>query len=741
MAMKRKRIKLKYKKERVLFCDVLPYELPFIFTNRYFYRFLVKNQIRLENDKLYWGSNIEKGALALLAFLFNTSVEQMKRDGNSDFSSKNIHKLKRIPFVYKILHKPNKFRELTVINPVNQIQMVDFYDKYRSLMMYYTNLDRFSLRHPGKVACFFYYKDRLHHTLLGRKTDKLELFFNEYENLRTYFSYKKYNNIYKFYEDYRYQRAEKKFEHLLKFDIQSCFDSIYTHSIAWATGGGRDYYKENFKGSDNSFASTWDKLMELMNYNETNGIVIGPEFSRIFAEVILQHVDVRVETELRILGFKANKDFECYRYVDDYFFYYNDNTVVERAMVLFANVLKEFKLSISSEKTTEFNRPFVTDITRAKIQIDELVNNYLKFHQDDIIQEAEEEDIDNSTETEDVVIIEPIDLQRIQSALSDRGYLQHKADDFNTKFKAIIKSCSVESKDVVNYTLARIDSKMVTALKKFDQSFKVLSKAMIDENFADKHHDCLITKIKKERMLCRYLLSLLDSVFFLYAGNKRVNTTLKVISILNDIIIMLDNHYIDNKREVKRFSDFIRDNVYKKLQDEISLVFQTSDLDENAQLETMYFLIILRRLKNKYHLSALELEKYIGVVKNDGKIKRYPKLNALSIIILLYYIGNEGRYNGIKKDCMEYVKGKFDSISEAVRPIKTELVILTLDLLACPYISNEDKKSICDIMNISDEDMKSILRYFKCNRYMFTKWDGVDITKELNAKISQEVYS
>lgn len=37
--------------------------------------------------------------------------------------------------------------------------------------------------------------------------------------------------IYKFYEDYRYQNAEKRFEHLHKFDIQSCFDSIYTHSI------------------------------------------------------------------------------------------------------------------------------------------------------------------------------------------------------------------------------------------------------------------------------------------------------------------------------------------------------------------------------------------------------------------------------------------------------------------------------------------------------------------------------
>ena len=42
---RRKKIKLQYKKERVVFSDILPYELPIIFSNRYFYRFLVNNKI------------------------------------------------------------------------------------------------------------------------------------------------------------------------------------------------------------------------------------------------------------------------------------------------------------------------------------------------------------------------------------------------------------------------------------------------------------------------------------------------------------------------------------------------------------------------------------------------------------------------------------------------------------------------------------------------------------------------
>lgn len=52
MALRRKKIKLRYKAERVLFSDVLPYELPVIFSNRYFYRFLLENGVKFKDGKL-----------------------------------------------------------------------------------------------------------------------------------------------------------------------------------------------------------------------------------------------------------------------------------------------------------------------------------------------------------------------------------------------------------------------------------------------------------------------------------------------------------------------------------------------------------------------------------------------------------------------------------------------------------------------------------------------------------------
>ena len=155
------------------------------------------------------------------------------------------------PFQFNIAHKPNKNRTLSVIHPFNQLQVVNFYDKYKDSIIYLCNQSNYSLRKPYKVAQYFYYRDRLHSSLLGKKSDKVEMFFSEYESLKSYFSYREYSNIHKFYEDYRYQRAEKKFRHMLKMDLQSCFDSIYTHTITWAVSGGADQIKvlPGYKGS------------------------------------------------------------------------------------------------------------------------------------------------------------------------------------------------------------------------------------------------------------------------------------------------------------------------------------------------------------------------------------------------------------------------------------------------------------------------------------------------------------
>ena len=738
--MKRRKVRLKYKKERVLLSDVLPYELPLIFTNRYFYRFLMKNGVHVDGEKITWNKNVSDGALCILALILGEKVSKMKEDGSVPCEAKSLSKhYQTIPFSYRILHKPTKSRELSVIHPRNQILMVDFYDKYKNLMLYYCSLDRFSLRYPNKVACYFYYQDKPHKTLNGRKTDSLELFLNEYENLRTFFSYKRYNNIYKFYEDYRYQRAEKKFSHLLKFDIQGCFDSIYTHSITWATGGGKDVYKASFCGDDKAFGSKWDKQMQLMNYNETNGIVIGPEFSRIFAEMILQHVDTSVANSLKKEKYEFERDYVCCRYVDDYFFFYNDEACCKKAIELFDEKLREFKLSISAEKTCEFSRPFITDITRAKIRIDELIDRELQYHSiESLIKDSIDEEADIDGEESEIL---EIDDSHLKAAIENKDRLHLDSRKFNQAFKAILVECNVEAKDVINYTLSRVGNKLDHNIKKFDENFKVLSRALGCMECTTKRLDVQEAKHEKETMMALFMEELLDVVFFLYASNKRVNSTLKVINILNLIVIHMDNGYLIKGENVVKYGDNTRDIVFKKIQDELSLVLKTTSVEPKTQLETLYFLILNKQMRSKYRFSEVELAKYLQ------RFTENESLNALSIVILLYYYGNEKRYSNLRSDLLRTIKKRIKDSSVEYKKKSAEFCILTLDLLACPFLTDFEKWEIACLMDIEkqngidEQKFKLMQNYMKMQKYVFTKWTKIDITKELIAKISQEVYA
>lgn len=747
---RRRKIRLRYKKERVVFSDVLPYELPIIFSNRYFYRFLIKYGVYAQRGKdgdfvARWRADIPEGVRSILAVLF--------QENYSNRSSETECKLDRatIPFVYGIRHKPSKARRLAIMHPTDQIKVVEFYDKYKDAIIYLCSKSSFSIRRPQKVASYFFYKDRLHHILLGKKMDSVEMFFNEYENLKTFFSYKDYTNVYKFYEHYRYQRAEKKFSHLLRLDIQACFESIYTHSIEWAINGGVDSYKDTFQRKDGSIGAVWDSLMQGMNYQETNGIIIGPEFSRLFAEVILQYVDQRVEQELLKLGYRHKVDYECYRYVDDYFFFYNNEEVKGKVVCLLEDFLKEFKLSLNQEKMHEMERPFITNITRAKLEIDLLIQEYIRLHQDATASRdpmsSEEEDTDDVADT--TVSEQPedflgrVDADKVKKSLESKVFFKLRATDFNAKFKAICEGNGVASKDVANYTIACIASRIAKSLTAFDRIYKPLAFAKADKlsnsSVCDEELERKLQRM--EKMLSSYLYEAIDVLFFIYSGNKRVNTSLKVFQALNHIIVYLDSHYQVGKKKdgkfVVRFSEYAREFVFKKIHDEVALLFSYDPIDSRLQLETLYFLIILRSMNRKYRLSSSELSKYLGL----GGSAPFRELNAIALIVLLYYMGNNTEFIDLKKELIKGVKTKYKSTPEIRRRKMAEFAILTLDLATCPFLKRGDKLEFLKRMGLGKDQAEQACSLLEKQKFMFTKWTGVNVTKELSAKISQEVYS
>lgn len=725
---KRKKIKLSYSKERVLFSDVLPYECPIIFSNRYLYRFLAKYLWVGEEqkvDNITWNvlkqskRRDEKDANAFAALLFgcyekDKKIEILQHRPNALF----------YPYQFNIAHKTNKTRTLSIIHPYNQWQVVEFYDQYKYSILYPCSQSKFSLRKPHKIAQYFYYRDRLHRRLSGHESDKVELFFNEYENLKTYFSYEKYSNIYKFYEDYRYQRAEKKFKHLVKFDLQSCFDSIYTHTISWATAGGADKVKvlPGYHGS--WVGDAFDNLMQSVNARETNGIVIGPEFSRIFAEIILQYIDQKVEQELLGKDLRQKSSYECYRYVDDYFLFYNDEKDRNLFMESLTKWLKEFKLQISPSKTEEFERPFITKVTIAKQRIENLLSN--------IFSTPLWEEVESKLNTEEEEDTEDEESDKDREILDRKFNIYLSANSVNAQIKAIVKECGIEYRDIANYLLEKTSQRLDAFLNRYEIGFKKYERLMSKEE-ANKD-EVEIHAQRVQRKLTSYLVSLIDVAFFVFNSNRQINTTLKLLKIMNSIIIYGKRHGDFKVNPEVRFQTISKDIIFKKIQDEIALVLATTDSHRNTLHESLYLLILAKELGYSYLLAPEVIKSFIG--------KSELQYNLFACIILLYYYANHKCYDAQKALLKDEILKKYRLVAESERKRNSELTILTADMMTCPFVDNAYKQSLLTLIGITEmKDQQMIMRFAKKQKYIFTRWTMFNLNKELQAKISQEVYS
>ena len=723
---KRKKIKLSYSKERVLFSDVLPYECPIIFSNRYLYRFLAKYLWIGEEqkiDNIAW--NVlkqskrldQKDANAFAALLFGC-YEKGKKIGPLQHKRNDLF----YPYQFNIAHKTNKNRTLSIIHPYNQWQVVEFYEQYKYSILYLCNQSSYSIRKPHKIAQYFYYRDRLHRKLSGHENDKVELFFNEYENLKTYFSYEKYANIYKFYEDYRYQRAEKKFKYLVKFDLQSCFDSIYTHTISWATAGGADKVKvlSGYHGS--WVGDTFDNLMQSVNARETNGIVIGPEFSRIFAEIILQYIDQKVEQELLEKNLRQKSTYECYRYVDDYFLFYNDEKDKNLFMESLTKWLKEFKLQISPSKTEEFERPFITKVTIAKQRIENLLSNIFS------IPLWEEIESNSSTEKD----TEDKDLDKDREILEKKFNIYLPANDVNTQIKVIVKECGIEYRDIANYLLEKISQRLDTFLNRYEIGFKKYERLMSRE---ETNKDDVETHAQRaQRKLTSYLVSLIDVTFFVFNSNRQINTTLKLQKIMNSIIIYAKRHGDFKVNHAVRFQTISKDIIFKKIQDEIALVLATTDSHRSTLHESLYLLILAKELGYAYLLAPEVIKSFIE--------KSELQYNLFACLILLYYYANHKCYDSQKTLLKEEILKKYRLVTESERKRNSELTILTADMMTCPFVNDAYKQNLLTLMGITEmRDQQMIISFAKKQKYIFTRWTMFNLNKELQAKISQEVYS
>ncbi|MDY0143592.1 MAG: antiviral reverse transcriptase Drt3b [Bacteroidales bacterium] len=637
-------------KARVLLTELLPYEVPMLFSNEGLYSLVINNKYE---------------------YFFNKVIELS--GGASDKRKYGI------PFNYEIKKSATgDTRTLSVIHPYCQVYYIDLYSKYDTLMLHLCSKSPFSLRKISKVAKF-YYSPNFENQEDPHKNSEVEVepeqIDEETKYLKSYFTYEPIDLIYKFYERNEFQRLEQRFNYLMEFDISKCFYHIYTHSITWAVKD-KESGKKNARAV--SFENTFDKLMQLANYNETNGIVVGPEISRIFSEIIFQQIDInslkRIELET---DYKYGVDFEIRRYVDDYFVFANDEQLLLYIKKVFQGELNYYKLYLNPVKSDIKTPPFITNITVGKRELKNLLN---QLFQSLII--TEEEIVEETT-----IKIKSLTLIRKPFSIS-----QNFIKDFQCIVKKNNISYDILSKDIVRYIK------------------NVITKLLKNENI-----------VKDKVVMEGFLLTVFDILFYAYSLNINSNTTFKLGQIIVMVCKFLESNDIDLRHTI--YSKIIRDADF------ILTNLQRKSKQNETNIETLNLLISLKKLGKQYLFSEKRILQIFGLSDEDS----YNKLNYFQLVSLIYYIDSNPIYNSIRNSIEENVISRYISCKDPF--IHSELTLLFFDFICCPFISEKSKKKVMQESKYCRSKISEKIKEIEKQGKWFMDWDTeIDLEKVLKKK-------
>lgn len=657
--MKRERVFIKKGDyDRVVVTETLPYETPIIFSNEGFYLRLKL----LSNSK---DDSIDRSLLDLLV------VERPKENYT-------------VPFFYKVRKNSTEYRRLGILHPSAQWCIRNFYKDNENLIIYYCTQSLASIRSPQKIAGSFYRKTNWSNANKYKNSTVSTLTSDNITQYSpSFFSYRGYDRLYKFFDSPAFFGLEKKYSHHKTLDVSKCFDSIYTHSLSWAVKE-KEFTKNNIEFKD-TFPQKFDDLMQYANHRETNGIVIGPEVSRIFAEIILQEIDQRVIKKLASIDGSLiyNSDYCFKRYVDDVFIFAKSPRVSDIVYQCFSDNLNKFNLHANTSKSTSTHRPFVSSKTAIIRDISQATNEFIDKFLEDL----------------------PAEHRLVPKQIFNRWKIT-KA--FFTSIKTLCLHSSASYDDISSYVI----SMLVERIKKM-------------VNISDG------VKISEQGFLYRdAILVLTESIFFFYQVSPSVNASYKVAT----AIILI------NRFTLEYLPDHIhgiRQEIYDSTEEIVKNNFaNSSDVVENVvNLESINIVIALSDFGGSYIISP-EIICKLFIEENHN--------SYLHIVSCIFCIKNNPIYSDIMNKLVLIIKDKLSDLKDIRQ--NTEKTMLFLDVLSCPYIKNSDKKqliikffSAMGKTEPSSESKKNFLLHANSKSW-FINWNDLDLLHLLEKKALKQAY-
>ncbi len=624
-------------KFRVLLTEVLPYEVPIWLSNNCFYKLCFSGLITYQS-----------GALII--------------NGQGISLSDNL-----IPLDYFIGKDDNSFRKLSIMHPLAQLKVVDFYEQYGDIIPYYCQCSEATLRAPFAIAKTIRNTDDAEEEkeLIeeeGELSPKDEdppcrTFLDTY--CSSYYTYKKIDFFYKFFESYEFHRLEKRYTKCLQVDVAKCFDSIYTHSICWAIKGKAT--AKLMAGKLESFEGNFDYLMQTTNYRETHGILIGPELSRIFAEIIFQKIDNDLIATLsqNSVRWSNKKDYEFRRYVDDYIIFFNDENCVRDIIACLEKCLIEYKMHLNESKTSYSMRPFISEISMCKMELRDLIKSYFDSKYD---EEGEPQNINRPSSVANRIII---------------------------RIKAIVKKfSSISYKSISGFLLNDFTRGIDRFLKKA----------------AEYETD--------ERCLVNNLLIDLDIIFFVHSMDIRVRPT----DLLTRVILGILRSPLLQEGKCKA-------PIQRKIFDSCRDIFTILNVQKKkCNVEICNVLLMLSALEEDFQFTEPFLIKHCEM--DEEKPIDYFLWGTLML-----YIRDSPKYSSFRMVLEKCLIRSFETGKDILN--STELFMLLLDSLACPYLPKETKRKIIRIvearstLGLSQANQDKFIA--SCSRHnFFLDWKNED---------------
>ncbi|HDU8646496.1 TPA: RNA-directed DNA polymerase [Morganella morganii subsp. morganii] len=133
------------------------------------------------------------------------------------------------------------------------------------------------------------------------------------------------------------------YKYALVTDISSYFPSIYTHSIPWALDG-KNQAKDNFKKKKKGLGDRIDDYCRNIQDGQTIGLPIGSDTSHIISEIIGTAIDCELKE-------KMNVPLRGFRYVDDFFLFFENRIDAEKALAILITIISNYELEINASKT------------------------------------------------------------------------------------------------------------------------------------------------------------------------------------------------------------------------------------------------------------------------------------------------------------------------------------------------------------------------------------------------------